>query len=400
MTGDPLDPGPNAGASAATGGTPGPVPRLPLPALKLGSVAVDPPVVLAPMAGVTNVAFRRLCRTFGAGLYVSEMITARALVEGNAKTLAMAAFGEDETVRSVQLCGVHPQVMGAAVTRLVDEIGVDHIDLNFGCPAGKVTRQGAGAALPVHRALFAAIVGAAVDAAGSVPVTVKLRIGVDDEHITYLEAGAIAEDRGAAAVTLHARTAEQLYSGTARWGAIAELKSAVSIPVLGNGDLWEASDALAMVAATGCDGVVVGRGCLGRPWLFRDLAAAFAGRAVAPPPDLAEIVSMMRIHAQLLADTFGEDLGVRQFRKHAGWYLTGFPVGSAVRRSLGLAGTMAEVDGMLDGLDGSLAFPAEALRMARGHTNGPRPVRLPAGWLDDVDDPTPPVGGDLLVSGG
>ena len=379
---------------------PGSVPVLPLPTLKLGSVAVDPPVVLAPMAGVTNVAFRRLCRTFGAGLYVSEMITARALVEGNAKTLAMAAFGDDETVRSVQLCGVHPAVMGAAVTRLVHEIGVDHIDLNFGCPAGKVTRQGAGAALPVHRALFAAIVGAAVDAAGPVPVTVKLRIGVDDEHITYLEAGAIAEDRGVAAVTLHARTAEQLYSGTARWGAIAELKSSISIPVLGNGDLWEASDALAMVAATGCDGVVVGRGCLGRPWLFRDLAAALAGRAVPPPPDLAEIVAMMRTHAELLGATFGEELGVRQFRKHAGWYLTGFPVGSAVRRSLGLCSSLAELHGLLDGLDGSLGFPDTALRMARGHTNGPRPVRLPSGWLDDVDDPTPPVGGDLLVSGG
>ncbi len=403
MTGHHPDRGATSPATVGAPDTaaPGSAPPLSLPALKLGSVAVDPPVVLAPMAGVTNVAFRRLCRTYGAGLYVSEMITARALVEGNAKTLAMAAFGDDEPVRSVQLCGVHPTVMGAAVTRLVDEIGVDHIDLNFGCPAGKVTRQGAGAALPLHRALFAAIVGAAVDSAGSVPVTVKLRIGVDDEHITYLESGAIAEDRGAAAVTLHARTAEQLYSGGARWAAIAELKSVVStIPVLGNGDLWEASDALAMVAATGCDGVVVGRGCLGRPWLFRDLAAAFAGRAVPPPPDLAEIVIMMRTHAELLAATFGEELGVRQFRKHAGWYLTGFPVGSMVRRSLGLAASLAELHGLLDGLDGSLAFPEDALRMARGHTNGPRPVRLPAGWLDDVDDPTPPVGGDLLVSGG
>ena len=376
-------------------------PRLPLPALKLGSVAVDPPVVLAPMAGVTNVAFRQLCRTFGAGLYVSEMITARALVEGNAKTLGMAAFGADEPVRSVQLCGVDPRVMGAAVTRLVDEIGVDHIDLNFGCPAGKVTRQGAGAALPVHRALFAAIVGSAVDAAGSVPVTVKLRIGVNDQHITYLEAGAIAEDRGVAAVTLHARTAEQLYSGMADWRAIAALKAAVTtIPVLGNGDLWEASDALAMVAATGCDGVVVGRGCLGRPWLFRDLADAFAGRPVSLPPVLAEIVTMMRAHADLLGQAFGEQLGVRQFRKHASWYLTGFPVGSGVRRSLGLASSLAELHQLLDGLDGSLDFPVEALRMPRGHTNGPRPVRLPPGWLDDVDDPTPPVGGDLLVSGG
>jgi nifR3 family TIM-barrel protein len=373
----------------------------PVPGLKLGSVAVDPPVVLAPMAGVTNVAFRRLCRTFGAGLYVSEMITARALVEGNAKTLGMAAFGVDETVRSVQLCGVDPTVMGAAVRRLVGEIGVDHIDLNFGCPAGKVTRQGAGAALPVHRALFGAIVGSAVDAAGTVPVTVKLRIGVDDAHVTYLDAGAIAEDRGAAAVTLHARTAEQLYSGHADWRAIAALKEAVTtIPVLGNGDLWEASDALAMVAATGCDGVVVGRGCLGRPWLFRDLADAFAGRPPSPPPGLAEIVTMMRTHAELLAESFGEPLGVRQFRKHAGWYLTGFPVGSAVRRSLGLAGSLAELHQLLDTLDGTLPFPEEARRMPRGHTNGPRPVRLPAGWLDDVDDPTPPVGGDVLVSGG
>lgn len=373
----------------------------PTTALKLGPIAVDPPVVLAPMAGVTNIAFRRLCRTYGAGLYVSEMVTARALVEGNAKTLAMASFGEDEPVRSVQLCGVDPRVMGKAVRRLVSEIGVDHIDLNFGCPAGKVTRQGGGAALPVHRVLFRSIVAAAVGAAGSVPVTVKLRIGVDDAHVTFLDAGRIAEDEGVAAVTLHARTAEQLYSGAADWRSIAELKEAVtSVPVMGNGDLWEASDALAMVEATGCDGVVVGRGCLGRPWLFRDLADAFAGRPVQDPPGLAEIVPMMRTHAELLCRSFGEDLGIRQFRKHSGWYLTGFPVGSAVRRSLGQASSLAEVDELLGGLDSELPFPAEATRMARGHTNGPRPVRLPAGWLDHVDDPTPPVGGDVLVSGG
>ncbi len=369
--------------------------------LKLGPIAVDPPVVLAPMAGVTNVAFRRLCRTYGAGLYVSEMITARALVEGNAKTLTMAAFGEDEPVRSIQLCGVDPQVMGAAVRRLVGEIGVDHIDLNFGCPAGKVTRQGGGAALPVRRALLRAIVGAAVGAAGSVPVTVKLRIGIDSEHLTFVEAGRIAEDEGVAAVTLHARTAEQLYSGSADWGAIAELKAHLtSIPVLGNGDLWEASDALAMVAATGCDGVVVGRGCLGRPWLFRDLADAFAGRPFQEPPALGEIVEMMQAHARLLCLSFGEHLGIRQFRKHAGWYLTGCSVGSAVRRSLSQAASLAEVDDLLGGLDPTIAFPPDARRIARGHTNGPRPVRLPAGWLENVDDLTPPVGGDVLVSGG
>ena len=371
------------------------------PALKLGSLAVDPPVVLAPMAGVTNVAFRRLCRGFGAGLYVSEMITARALVEGNAKTLGMAAFAEDEPVRSVQLCGVDPAVMAAAVGRLVDDIGVDHIDLNFGCPAGKVTRQGAGAALPVHRTLFRSIVGAAVGAAGTVPVTVKLRIGIDADHTTYLESGMIAEDEGVAAVTLHARTAEQLYSGRADWEAIRRLKEAVrSVPVLGNGDVWEAGDALAMVAATGCDGVVVGRGCLGRPWLFRDLADAFAGRPLQGPPPLGVITAMMRDHVELLRAAFGEDIGVRQFRKHAGWYLTGFAVGPAVRRSLGLARTVAEVHALLDSLPTDLPFPPDALRMARGHTNGPRPVRLPEHWLDDIDDPRPPAGGDLLVSGG
>ena len=369
--------------------------------LKLGSLAVDPPVVLAPMAGVTNVAFRRLCRTYGAGLYVSEMITARALVEGNAKTIGMASFGDDEPVRSVQLCSVNPGVMGGAVRRLVDEIGVDHIDLNFGCPAAKVTRQGAGAALPVHHVLFRDIVRAAVEAAGAVPVTIKMRKGVDDDHLTFLRAGRIAEDEGVAAITLHARTAEQLYSGTADWPAIAELKAAIaSVPVLGNGDIWEAADALAMMTETGCDGVVVGRGCLGRPWLFRDLADAFAGRPLAPPPDLGEIMGMMRRHLELLCEAFGDVQGVRQFRKHSGWYLTGLPVGPLVRRTLAQASTSDEVARVLDGLDPEIAFPAEALRMARGHTNGPRPVRLPADWLERAEDPTPPAGGDELVSGG
>jgi nifR3 family TIM-barrel protein len=329
------------------------------------------------------------------------MVTARALVEGNAKTLGMTSFGDDEPMRSVQLYGVDPRVVGDAVRRLVDEIGVDHIDLNFGCPAAKVTRQGGGAALPVHRRLFRAIVGAAVGTADSVPVTVKLRTGVDRDHVTFLDAGRIAEGEGVAAVTLHARTAEQLYSGRADWRAIAELRSVVtSVPVLGNGDLWEAADALSMVEATGCDGVVVGRGCLGRPWLFRDLADAFAGRPIQAPPSLGEIVGMMRAHVELLCDAFGEDLGVRQYRKHTGWYLTGFPVGSAIRRSLAQADSLVEVLGLLDRLDPGLPFPAEAARMPRGHTNGPRPVHLPSGWLDSVDDPTPPSGGDVLVSGG
>lgn len=370
-------------------------------ALKIGPLEIDPPVVLAPMAGVTNTAFRRLCRTYGAGLYVSEMVTARALVEGNVRTMRMVRFAEDERPRSVQLYGVNPEVMGLAVRRLVDEIGVDHVDMNFGCPAAKVTRKGGGAALPVHHVLFRSIVRAAVRAAGDVPVTVKLRMGVDDERLNFLDSARAAEDEGAAAVALHARTAEQLYSGDARWSAIAALKEAItSIPVLGNGDIWEAADALRMVEETGCDGVVVGRGCLGRPWLFGELAAAFAGEAAPPDPTLGTVMDTMRLHLRLLAELLGEDGACRDFRKHANWYVTGFPVGSERRGRLSQISSFAELDELLADLDPGTPFPPEARRMKRGHTRGPRPVALPDRWLETADDPTPPVGADVLVSGG
>ena len=253
--------------------------------LKLGPHLVDPPVVLAPMAGVTNVAYRSLCREQGAGLYVCEMITSRGLVERDETTLSMLAFDPAETVRSVQLYGVDPATMARAATILCAEHGVQHIDLNFGCPVPKVTRKGGGAVLPWKRRLLRAILDKTVAAAApyQVPVTMKTRKGIDDDHLTFLEAGAIAEDAGCAAIALHGRTADQHYSGAADWDAIAELTAHVGIPVLGNGDIWEASDALRMMEQTGCAGVVVGRGCLGRPWLFRDLAAAFAGRARAGP---------------------------------------------------------------------------------------------------------------------
>jgi nifR3 family TIM-barrel protein len=369
--------------------------------VKVGPLHVDPPVVLAPMAGVTTAAFRTLCRRFGAGLYVSEMITARALVEGSPRTLRMLAPGADEPVRSVQLYGVDPAVMGAAVRRLVDDWGVDHVDLNFGCPAPKVTRKGGGAALPVHHVLFRRIVAEAVRAAGAVPLTVKLRIGVDDAHRTAVASALAAEEVGAAAVTLHARTAEQLYAGAADWSAIAEVKAAVrTIPVLGNGDIWDAGDALAMMADTGCDGVVIGRGCLGRPWLFAELAAAFAGRPAPPPPRLGQVADTMRLHAALLAEQDGEDNAVRDFRKHAGWYLTGYPVGGAARRALGLIDSLATLDRLLAELDPDLALPDGAPALPRGHSAGPKPVALPERWLETADDPRPPSGADALVSGG
>lgn len=370
-------------------------------ALHVGPLRVDPPIVLAPMAGVTTPAFRTLCREHGAGLYVSEMITARALVEDNARTRRMLAPAPDEPVRSVQLYGVDPAVVGAAVRRLVDDWGIDHVDLNFGCPAPKVTRKGGGAALPVHHVLFAGVVGAAVAAAGRVPVTVKMRMGVDDGARTDTRSALIAQEEGAAAVTLHARTAEQLYSGHARWDAVAALKQAVRhVPVLGNGDVWSAADALALQASTGCDGVVVGRGALGRPWLFAELAAAYAGRPLPAPPALGAVADTIRRHARLLAETIGAATAARDIRRHIGWYLTGYPVGPAARRELALVGSLEELDARLDALDPSLRLPPGAEALPRGHSGGPRRVALPEGWLDSADDPRPPAGADALVSGG
>ncbi len=370
--------------------------------LRIGPLAVDPPVVLAPMAGVTDAAYRRLCRSYGAGLYVSEMVSARALVEEDASSERRVSCGPDEAVRSVQLYGVDPAVVAAAVRLLVDEVGVHHVDLNMGCPSPKVTRRGGGAALPVRAGLVGAIVAAAVRAAGDVPVTVKMRKGVDDAHLTCLEAGRAARDAGAAAVALHARTAEQLYSGSADWAAIGTLVAALpDVPVLGNGDVWEASDALAMRAQTGCAGVVVGRGCLGRPWLFRDLADTFAGRPVQPPPLLGEVVRVMREHVRLLVEHRGsEHSGARDFRKHVGWYLTGYRVGGPRRRQLAEVTSIAQVDELLAELDPAAALPPEAVRLPRGHTHGPKPVVLPPGWLQSGAEVAVPQGADLWTSGG
>jgi nifR3 family TIM-barrel protein len=249
--------------------------------------------------------------------------------------------------------------------------------------------------------LFARVVAAAVQAAGTAPVTVKMRTGLDDRNRTALEAARIAEGEGVAAIALHARTAEQRYAGPARWDDIAELKQAVrSVPVLGNGDIWEASDALEMQRQTGCDGVVVGRGCLGRPWLFADLEAAYGGKCEPWQPNLGQVAGVMLRHLRLLTDHLGPDAAVRDFRKHVGWYLTGFPVGSSARRSLTAVTTQDSLEDELAALDPALTRPAETARWPRGHTDGPRPVALPEGWLGRRLDPEPPVGADLLVSGG
>lgn len=356
--------------------------------LTLGSLRVDTPVVLAPMAGITNAAYRRLCAEQGAGLYVCEMITSRGLVEGDETTRKMLVFDELESVRSVQLYGTDPVYIGKAVEILCADHGVSHVDLNFGCPVPKVTRKGGGGALPWKRGLLGEVLGHAVAAAApyDVPVTMKTRKGLDDDHLTYLDAGRIAEETGVAAIALHGRTVKQAYSGEADWDAIAALVDHVDIPVLGNGDIWEAADALRMVEQTGAAGVVVGRGCLGRPWLFRDLAAAFHGEDVATLPTLGEVKAMMRRHAELLSEHMGEERGCKEFRKHITWYLKGFPAGGELRHQLALVDSLASLDTLLAGLDDDAPFPERELGTPRGRQGAPRKrVVLPDGWLDDTD---------------
>ena len=351
--------------------------------LEIRGLTVSPPVVLAPMAGITNRAFRRLCREQGAGLYVSEMVTARAFVEGNDKTRRLIAFDDDESPRSLQFYTVAPDVLREAVRRVVAQDLADHIDLNFGCPVPKVTRKGGGSALPWKPDLFRDIVTAAVEAAdGRIPITVKMRKGIDDDHLTYLRAGRAAADAGVAWIALHARTAEQFYGGTADWAAIARLKEEVpEVPILGNGDIWSADDAARMMAQTGCDGVVVGRGCLGRPWLFGQLADRLSGRQVRPTPDLAGVIATYRRHAQLLVEAFGDYVGCREIRKHHAWYLKGFRVNRIVRSGLGQVSSLAEIDDLLALIDIDQPHPEPMATGPRGRTSGARPVALPEGWL-------------------
>jgi nifR3 family TIM-barrel protein len=382
--------------------------------LKIGNIELASPIVLAPMAGVTNAPFRTLCREFASGLlYVNEMVMATALVHGSAKTERMVTFAPDESPRSLQLYGSDPIMLARAVTKLCENDIVDHIDMNFGCPVAKVTRKGGGAAVPAKPNLLRAIMKAAVKAAEpyGVPVTAKFRIGVDEDLITYLNTGRIAEEEGIASIALHARTAEQHYSGTARWDTIAALKEAVtSIPVLGNGDIWTADDAVRMVNETGCDGVVIGRGCLGRPWLFEDLADAFNGREVKAPRTLGFVVDVMKRHLRTLVEHFGDDSsgtsrGVRDFRKHVSWYLTGYPVGGEVRHRLATADSVVAFDAILDemiernGADMTVVEGGESLR--RGKTSGPIKVSLPEGFRGCLDDMTVPDDDAVMaVSGG
>lgn len=363
-------------------------------ALKIGPLELSSPVVLAPMAGITNTAFRRLCREYGEGLFVSEMITSRALVERNPVTMRLIQHHESEKLRSIQLYGVDPVTIAESVKILVAEDLADHIDLNFGCPVPKVTRKGGGAALPWKQDLFASIVENTVRAAEDIPVTIKMRKGIDEDHLTFIDAAKAAEGAGVQAIALHGRTANQHYSGKADWQAIATLKETIqSVPILGNGDIWTGDDAVRMVDETGCDGVVVGRGCLGRPWLFADLTAAFkvrAGEITAEEaktfqqrPNLGQVMQAMRRHAELLVDFFeDESRGCRDFRKHVAWYMKGYGVGGDTRRDLATVESLAHLEELFEKLDPTLPYPEAAAEAPRGRAGSAKRTILPVGWLD------------------
>jgi len=385
------------------------------PALQYGSISIATPVVLAPMAGITNTAFRRLCREYGGGLYVSEMVTSRALVERTEESMRLIGHHESEGTRSVQLYGVDPKTIAEAVTMLVAENRADHIDLNFGCPVPKVTRKGGGAALPYKQDLFSAIVNAAVKAAGDIPVTVKMRKGIDAEHLTFLDAGKSARDAGVAAVALHARTASEYYSGNADWSAITELKNSLGdVQVLGNGDIWSAGDAIRMMRETGCNGVVVGRGCLGRPWLFADLQAAFEEYAKNPnsnaaidpiQPNLGEVAQAFKKHAELLVEFFeSEERACRDIRKHVGWYFKGYPVGGEFRASLAQVESLQHMDDILGTIDWTAPYPGELAEGPRGRLGGAKVCALPENWLQSRelvgDQRKVLLEAELSVSGG
>ncbi len=359
--------------------------------LQLGSRSIDPPVVLAPMSGVTNAPFRSLCRRFSDQrcLYISEMITARSFVVGHAKTRRLASFGEDEEFKSIQLYGTQPDSLGAAAEILVSEWGVDHIDINFGCPVRKVTAVGGGSAIPLRPRLMARLLAAVVKNAGKVPVTVKFRTGIDAQLITYRDAGRVAQEQGCAAVALHGRSAAQLYHGAADWQPIADLKSRLTIPVLGNGDIFEGFDALRMMRETGADGVVVGRACLGRPWIFRDLVDVFDGREPQTPPNLGRVIEIALEHARLLCDFFGEQVAMLHMRKFSGWYLKSFAHAKSLLPKLHLVRSLAELECLLATLDQEAPYPEAALRVRRGKSGRTQTVALPAGILEDRESAEP-----------
>lgn len=300
--------------------------------LQIGSVTLPNNLILAPMAGVTDLPFRLLCKEQGAGLLCMEMISAKAILYKNKNTEELMSIDSRENPVSLQLFGSDPDIM-AGIARQIEDRPFDILDINMGCPVPKIVNNGEGSALMKNQRLAGEIIRKCVDAIKK-PVTVKIRKGFDDDHVNAVEMAKIAEDAGAAAVAVHGRTRQQYYSGKADWDIIRQVKEAVSIPVIGNGDLLCAEDVIAMQEQTGCDGFMIARGAQGNPWIFQQILHYFETGEIMPKPSFEEVRDMILRHAQMMIDFKGEYIGIREIRKHAAWYTAGYKNSSKLRVSI------------------------------------------------------------------
>jgi len=313
--------------------------------MKIGSLVPDNNIFLAPMAGVTDMPFRILCKEQGCGFVCTEMISARGMYYDDAKTWQLAELAGAELPAAVQIFGSEPEIMAFAAEKLNDS-AADVIDINMGCPTPKITKNGDGCALMLKPGLAGEIIRAVVSASKK-PVTVKIRKGWDDGHVNAVELAVLAEKCGAAAVTVHGRTREQFYSGQADWEIIREVKKAVSIPVIGNGDVRSPEDAARMLEYTGCDGVMVGRGAQGNPWIFKRIIHFLRTGQVLPEPDIEEKKAMMLRHLDMMIEYKGEYIGVREMRKHIAWYIKGCKNSARLREKVFRAESYKEVAGLI-----------------------------------------------------
>ncbi|MBC8215031.1 MAG: tRNA dihydrouridine synthase DusB [Candidatus Marinimicrobia bacterium] len=318
--------------------------------LTIGNIKLPNPIILAPMAGVTDTPFRRLCKEQGAGVVYSEFVSAHGIIRENEKTLEMIRFTPFERPIGVQIFGDDPSVMGKAAKFVADKFQPDILDINYGCPVPKVTKKGAGSAALKDLVLMEDITAAVVEAVPDIPVTVKMRSGWSSNSIVIPKAGELLENAGVKAITLHPRTTKQGYTGTSDWSMIKTLKQAVSIPVIGNGDVTSVNSMHKMLGETGCDGIMIGRAALGNPWIFRELNVGLKNELIPPPPTLEERIAMCRRHLDLLVESRGEHVGSNLMRKHFGWYLKGFPGAAAVRKSLVTAPDIQTMQNVLGAL--------------------------------------------------
>ena len=312
--------------------------------MKIGNVEIKGHAALAPMAGVADRAFRELCMGFGAAYVVSEMVSAKGVSYSNVKSKDMLVMAQSEHPCAVQLFGCEPETVAAAAIPAA-ESGADIIDINMGCPAPKVTSNGCGSAL-MKKPRLCGEVGRAVCRATDLPVTVKIRKGWDNDSVNACEVAKICEENGASAITIHGRTREQFYAPSADWDIIREVKKSVSIPVIGNGDIETPEQAAAMLEETGCDMVMIGRGALGNPWIFMAVNAWLDDMRQLPPPGIEEKLTVMVRHIRLMCEYKGENIGMREARKHAAWYLKGFSGAAELRNRAGRLTTLSDLDSL------------------------------------------------------